>query len=79
MVLEHSLLTVSRGEEVTCSKPGDTSSAEGDGGDLAANEAANRAMFSGIIRSVNSSCRSKSHLTELGELPRQLLPPKVLQ
>lgn len=33
-------------------------------------------MLSGVIRSVNSSCRSKSHLTELGELPRQLLPTK---
>ena len=69
-------LAVSRGEEVTCSEPGDTSSTEGDGGDPAANKAANRAMPSGVIRSVNSSCRSKSHLTELGELPRQLLPTK---
>lgn len=52
VVLERSLLAASGGEEVMCSEPGDTSSAEGDGADLAANEAANGAMFSSIIRSV---------------------------
>lgn len=64
------------GEKVTWSKPGDTSFTEGDGGDPAAHEAAKRAMLPGVIRSVNSSCRSESHITALGELPRQLLPTK---
>lgn len=64
---------VSKGEEVMCSKPGDT---EGDGRDLAANKAGNRVVLPGVIRLVQSSCRSKSHQTELGEVPRQLFPSK---
>lgn len=79
MVPRRSPLAASRGKEVMCSEPRDTSSVEGSGGGPAANEAANGVMLSGIIRSVNSSCRLKSHLTELGELPRQLLPPKAFQ
>lgn len=37
--------TTSRGEEMMCSEPGDTSSTEGDGGDLAANEAGTEQSF----------------------------------
>jgi len=55
----------------TCHPAGNTG--EQDGGEPGANEAASGVMLSSIIRSVNSSCRSKSHLTELGKLPRQLL------
>lgn len=67
------------GEEVTCSEPGDTGSMQGDGGEPAANEAASGAPLSGVIRSANSSRRLKSHRTELGQLPRQLLPPTASQ
>lgn len=35
-------------------------------------------MLPGVIRVVQSSCRSKSHQTELGEVPRQLFPSKSI-